>query len=51
MIKVDECVRWPKLLMQLVPRNHFAGVFQQYRQDLKGLVLQLDSQPAFSELA
>ena len=43
-IEVHESIGRPKSFAQLVPGNHVAGMFQQHRQDLKGLLREPDFQ-------
>jgi hypothetical protein len=50
-IEVDKCVRRPKLLTNLFPRDEFAGTLQEHNEQLKRLRLQAESYPTFSQLA
>ncbi len=50
-IKINECVRRPKLLTQVLAGYDLSRSFQQNRQHLEGLFLQLDSDPALVEFA
>ena len=37
-LELDDGPVGPESVMQFLPRNHFAGVLQQHRQDLDGLI-------------
>ena len=39
-VEIDECIRRPKLLLQLFSRDYFARALQQQGEYLKGLTLQ-----------
>ena len=51
MVEVDEGVGGPELLLQLFARNHFAGAFEQQRQNLEGLALQAQLHAALAQFA
>ena len=50
-VKVHKSIRRPKLVAKLIPGNDFAGVLQQHGENLKGLLLQPESDPVFMQLA
>ena len=41
----------PEFLLQLLPRDRFSRAFQKNGQDLKGLLLQLDADPALAQFS
>jgi hypothetical protein len=49
MVKVDECVGRPQAPAEIVSRDDLGGAFQQHRQNLERLFLQLDSYARFAE--
>src|SRR5580692_2391299 len=49
-IKIDEGVGRPKFLAEFLAGYHFPRMFQQKRENLEGLLLQLDSNTAFAQL-
>ena len=51
MVEIHERVRGPELLLQFLAADDLAGVLEQHRQDLEGLLLKPDSQAALAQLA
>src|SRR5262249_51095843 len=49
-VEVDERVRGPEALPQLVARDEVAGPFEQQQQDLNGLLGEPDLQPLLAQL-
>src|ERR1700688_741480 len=49
-IKIDERVGRPKFVAEFLAGYDFPGMFQQKRENLEGLLLQLDSNTAFAQL-
>ena len=49
--KVNESAVGPELLLDFLAGDDLAGPFQQQPQYLEGLLLQLDSNPAFPQLS
>ena len=50
-LEVDEGAFGPQAHAELVARNHIARTFQEQGQDLKRLILQVDTKPGLPELA
>jgi hypothetical protein len=48
-VKIHERVGGPDSLPELLADDEFPGTFEQYRQDLKGLLLQLDLYTSLAE--
>ncbi len=51
LFKINERIGGPDSLLQLLPGNHLAPTFQEHLQDLKGLLLELDSCALLSQLS
>ena len=51
MVEIDERVRGPELLLKFLAADDLAGVLEQHRQDLEGLLLKPDSQAALAQFA
>jgi hypothetical protein len=50
-VEIYKGVRRPKSLPQFLARNYSSGTLQHHGQDLKRLLLKLDSDPVFPKLA
>jgi hypothetical protein len=50
-VEIDKCVRRPEPLLDLLPRDDFAGAFQQHGKNLKGLFLKFDLESLFPQFA
>ena len=50
-VEIHERVRGPELLLKFLATDDLAGVLEQHRQDLEGLLLKPDSQAALAQFA
>ena len=51
MIEIDERIRRPESLLELLTRDDFAGSFQQRKKNLEGLFLKPDARSVAAQLA
>jgi len=51
LIEIDKRVSRPEFFLQFFPRYDLAAVFEQYRQDLKGLLLKPNLQAVLAQFA
>jgi hypothetical protein len=51
MLEVDERILRPEPLAKLVARHHFAGLLDQHREHLQGLLLEAEAVAGLSQLA
>ena len=50
-VEIHECVRGPEFLLKFLATDDLAGVLEQHRQNLEGLLLKPDSQAALAQFA
>jgi len=51
LFEVNESIRWPDYLAQLVPSNDLTRMLQQHLQNLEWLILELDLDTTFTEFS
>jgi hypothetical protein len=51
LIKIDDCIRRPNLLLEFLARHYLAGPFHQSSQKIKWLPLQFHFAALFEELS
>ena len=51
MVKVDQRIGEPQLLLQLLTGDNLAGLLQQCREDFKGPIRKLDAKAVFAQFA